>query len=787
MNDHNNDHHWGDIDTDIYDWSVKVFRTLKRMLSVNMQMDAESQVVQGDIFLFNHFSRFETFIPQYMIYERTGAYCCSIASSEFFVEDTILAKYLKNVGVLPHNHDRLFSILASQILRGRKVIIFPEGGMVKDRRVLDRRGHFSIYSRVTGERRKQHTGPAVLAQGLETFKITIRNAYKHKNIDQLVRWKDELGVDNLEQLLMAALKPTLIIPANITFYPIRSSENILHQGVEMLSKGLTIRQTEELLIEGNIIFRNTDMNIRMGKPVAPYHVWRWWNRWLLKYGSSDFKTLDEVFDFHLSPKQWKHRVLKSYFKKNADITRNLYMKEMYANVTVNLCHLASTLIMCYIGKDQDKIEKQHFYTSLYIAIKLLQENKSIHLHSSLLNPNCYRMLLRDSGERFEQFICGAETCGLIVIDKNSYFFTPKLREDYGFDEIRMENPIAVYNNEAKPITAILDAVETAIKKNNKISKDEYAAWYLEDEYLSLKHDKKQYSDARFNDVNQHETASEDPNTFFFESLTPNGPGVLLIHGLLASPAELKAYGEHLAQQGYTVLGIRIKGHGTSPYDLRDRTWEDWYLSAKLGFDIIKSHCDKAFVVGFSTGGALALKLAAEYRGQVAGVAAVSVPIKLAPSSIMMIPMLHGSNKVVKWLTSLEGIKPFIDNIPEHPTINYRSIPVKSLYELRRLIEELQSTLHTIEAPALIIYADDDPIVSSDSVELLMSKLNPIKKRLIVVKANRHGTLMENLGGTWGIINDFLTQRCQELAEEEEEIDAPKDRKTLPYGTSDHDG
>jgi len=50
--------------------------------------------------------------------------------------------------VFPHNHPRLFPLLAAQVLRGRKVIIFPEGGMVKDRRVMDNQGHYNIYSRI---------------------------------------------------------------------------------------------------------------------------------------------------------------------------------------------------------------------------------------------------------------------------------------------------------------------------------------------------------------------------------------------------------------------------------------------------------------------------------------------------------------------------------------------------------------------------------------------------------------------------------------------------------------
>ena len=116
---------WYDIDTTLYNRSVKVFNTVKKMLSVKLKLHADTQVQQGDIFLFNHFSRFETFIPQFLIFEQTGAYSCAIASGEFFEEDTVLAKYLKNVGVFPHDHDRLVPLACRTSLAWTQSDYFP--------------------------------------------------------------------------------------------------------------------------------------------------------------------------------------------------------------------------------------------------------------------------------------------------------------------------------------------------------------------------------------------------------------------------------------------------------------------------------------------------------------------------------------------------------------------------------------------------------------------------------------------------------------------------------------
>ncbi|TRW92095.1 alpha/beta fold hydrolase [Candidatus Methylobacter oryzae] len=767
---------WPDIDTKLYNRSVKLFNAVKNILSVRLDLHTDPQVVlEGDIFLFNHFSRFETFIPQFLIYEKTGAYSCSIASGEFFKEDNVLSRYLKRVGVFPHSHERLFPLLAGQILRGRKVIIFPEGGMVKDRRVIDKHGHYSIFSRITGNRRKHHTGPAVLSQGVETFKAAVRHAHSKNDIALLRQWKDVLHIDSIDQLIAVANKPTLMVPANITFYPIRSSENLLFKSVELFSDGLSLRQSEELLIEGNIMLENTDMDIRMGTPVNPCSVWNWRSHYLVGKVALEINTIDDVFTLNSRPQNWRQRLLGADFINNAQILRDRYMEGMYANVTVNLSHLAATLIMYYVGQGQSHIEKGKFYRILYIAIKSLQSSTVIHLHRSLLNPDDYSDLFKATNKRFEHFISAAKEAGLINEDENNYQFLPKLCVESDFDSIRLENPIVVYNNEAAPLHTVRDTLIDAIAECSVADKAELsglsaqtklmpvgcknklAAWHFEDECRTLAWEKQAYSKPVFVDINGHEIAVADPTPFFVQPKVANGIGVLLVHGLLASPAELRAYGDYLVQQGYMVIGVRLKGHGTSPYALRDQTWEDWYGCVQRGFDILKAHCSRIFAVGFSTGGALALKLAAEQPPEILGVTAISVPLRFVNPAYMLVPLLHGTNTLVGWVSAYEGVKPFIENEPEHPNINYHNIPVRALYELRRLIAHIDELLPKISLPILILYGDQDPIVSPKSAPIIMERLGSAYKQIQAIKSQRHGILMENIDGTWRVIDKFFNE------------------------------
>jgi alpha-beta hydrolase superfamily lysophospholipase len=128
---------------------------------------------------------------------------------------------------------------------------------------------------------------------------------------------------------------------------------------------------------------------------------------------------------------------------------------------------------------------------------------------------------------------------------------------------------------------------------------------------------------------------------------------------------------------------------------------------------------------------------------------------------MLVPLLHGTNKLVDWVSSFEGIKPFIENPTEHPAINYRHVPVKSLYELRLLIGSMDNFVPLCTVPVLILQGDNDPVVSFKSAQEIMNKLTCKNKQMKVIASNRHGILMENIGGTWESIDAFMKECVDE--------------------------
>ena len=88
-------------------------------------------------------------------------------------------------------------------------------------------------------------------------------------------------------------------------------------------------------------------------------------------------------------------------------------------------------------------------------------------------------------------------------------------------------------------------------------------------------------------------------------------GVLLIHGFTGLPAELLLMGEFLNKQGFTVLGVRLAGHGTTVEDMSHMTWEDWMDSVRDGYALLSGYCEDISVIGHSMGGLFALLLSTE--------------------------------------------------------------------------------------------------------------------------------------------------------------------------------
>ena len=60
-------------------------------------------------------------------------------------------------------------------------------------------------------------------------------------------------------------------------------------------------------------------------------------------------------------------------------------------------------------------------------------------------------------------------------------------------------------------------------------------------------------------------------------------------------------------------------------------------------------------------------------------------------NMLLVPLMHGTNRLVGMVRD-EGVMPFRPNDSENPHINYLHMPIRALYELGRLVDEVKKCL-----------------------------------------------------------------------------------------------
>ena len=246
------------------------------------------------------------------------------------------------------------------------------------------------------------------------------------------------------------------------------------------------------------------------------------------------------------------------------------------------------------------------------------------------------------------------------------------------------------------------------------------------------------------------------NPFFFEG----GPvGCLLVHGFSGSPPEMRPMGEYLAQQGLTVLGVRLAGHGTSPEDMATTTWRDWVASAEAGLRELESLCEQVFMAGLSMGGLITLHLAAHHP--LAGIVVMAAPAYIADWRFRLLPL---AQYFVRWFTP--DIEPDpTDPETENRLSSYSVLPVRCIVSLGELIRLVRRELPQGEAPALIMQGEKDHHVPTDSAPIIFEELGAAEKELVWWPNSGHCiTVDSEREAVWARAYEFIAQHSHRLVE-----------------------
>jgi len=237
----------------------------------------------------------------------------------------------------------------------------------------------------------------------------------------------------------------------------------------------------------------------------------------------------------------------------------------------------------------------------------------------------------------------------------------------------------------------------------------------------------------FQDLPPKDSLLKGAEPFFFEG--KSNSAFLLIHGYESSPYSLRQIGNILKSMDHTVLCPLLPGHGTSLVELSKTRYEHWYEAVRRIYVRERPKYKNFFIVGFSLGGNLALRLAIQYKDTVAPSALV-----LISSPVQLNGFLNHSVFMRDWRLMFTGIGKYIlppvskkrDVVSAdimNPTVSYNeAYSLPPLHSFRTNIGKVKKYLKDIKVPACLIHASNDWTVNAENMHYIFRKLGSKEKR-----------------------------------------------------------
>jgi alpha-beta hydrolase superfamily lysophospholipase len=180
-------------------------------------------------------------------------------------------------------------------------------------------------------------------------------------------------------------------------------------------------------------------------------------------------------------------------------------------------------------------------------------------------------------------------------------------------------------------------------------------------------------------------------------LEPDAPpvgAVVLLHGLTDAPYSLRHIARRYRDHGFVAVGIRLPAHGTVPAALTDVEWEDWDAATRLAVREARRRAGPStplHIVGFSNGGALAVKYALD---------TIDDPWLARADRLILISPMIGITAFARFagLAALPALFPafakaaWLGILPEFNPFKYNSFPVNGARQSHRLTATLQDRL-----------------------------------------------------------------------------------------------
>ena len=220
-------------------------------------------------------------------------------------------------------------------------------------------------------------------------------------------------------------------------------------------------------------------------------------------------------------------------------------------------------------------------------------------------------------------------------------------------------------------------------------------------------------------------------------LEGNEVGVLLSHGFTGTASCMRPLGEYLHKtEGWTVAGVRLKGHGETPAAMALSTAQDWIDSVEEGLQLLEARCKHIFISGLSMGGTLTLYMAARCPQRFKAIAPINACVSFNNPDFAALAFDHAAPATVPGVGS-DIKKPGITEIV------YADVPVPSIKQIYALMAATRDMLPRITAPTLVLASPDDHIVPFVNASMILGGINSPLRQQVLLQESYHVATLDN--------------------------------------------
>ncbi len=389
-----------------------VMKIIEKVLNVKFEIKGEENIPKEKPILFcaNHFTRFETFVIPYILNKIPNLkYTRSLAYKDLFVGK--LGEYLRSVKVISTEDENRDEIIINDLITNAyNWIIYPEGKMMKDKKIFTSRPYF--FKKYKMLKTSAKTGVSVLAMKAEL----------------MAKQKNEIQ----------------ICPITISYRPMHAKRNKLYLVIKRFFNfnHLPSHIKEEMYFESSLLSLST-ISIQFHKPINVGNF---------------------VKKFSLLPEN----VMLDYLRY--PLTTRI-MHSIYIKTPLTFDHFFAFLLFYFASLGMNKVDLKLFKEGLFCLIanavvnseglELAQSLKEMQFASLLMNGRICEMF-EETAKIMELKELGKVKNNVLEID------IQKFLQKHNDDEIRLKNIFSVLLNEVFYFKNLVAKMETLPLRNLEV-------------------------------------------------------------------------------------------------------------------------------------------------------------------------------------------------------------------------------------------------------------------------------------------------------------------------------